>query len=130
MIWSAEWDHITSNFSKAVFHRFYLVLSWISWPKYIFKNKFPLNEGIDLYPRRQNIVSKLMTSQCKWSESQVRSWLALPSPHCIHLVSKTFETTAPVVGLLFLKFSWFLAYVVLNLFFSEFLYFPQYSNYP
>ena len=27
-------DHITSNFSKAVIHKFYLVHSWIPWPKY------------------------------------------------------------------------------------------------
>ena len=27
-------DHITSGFLKAVFHKFYLVHSWISWPKY------------------------------------------------------------------------------------------------
>ena len=27
-------DHTTSNFLKAVFHKFYLVHSWIPWPTY------------------------------------------------------------------------------------------------
>ena len=27
-------DHITSNFLKVVFHKSYLVYSWISWPNY------------------------------------------------------------------------------------------------
>ena len=27
-------DNITSNFIKAVFHKFYLVHSWIPWPVY------------------------------------------------------------------------------------------------
>ena len=30
-------DHITSNFLKAVFHKFYLVHSWIPWPIYPFQ---------------------------------------------------------------------------------------------
>ena len=32
VIWFAEVDHITSNFLKAVFHKFYLVHSWILCP--------------------------------------------------------------------------------------------------
>ena len=33
VLWSASADHITSDFLKAVFHKFYLVYSWIHWPK-------------------------------------------------------------------------------------------------
>ena len=29
----AEADHITTNFLEAVFHKFYLVHSWMPWPK-------------------------------------------------------------------------------------------------
>ena len=32
VIWSALADLITSNFLKGVFHKFYLVRSWIPWP--------------------------------------------------------------------------------------------------
>ena len=32
-------DHITLNFLKAVFHKFYLVHSWIPWPIYTKKTK-------------------------------------------------------------------------------------------
>ena len=31
VIWSAKSDYAISNFLKAVFHKFYLVHSWISW---------------------------------------------------------------------------------------------------
>ena len=34
VIWSAEAGHTTSNFLKAVFHKFYLVHSWILCPRY------------------------------------------------------------------------------------------------
>ena len=32
---SAQADHIILNFLKAVFHKFYLVYSWIPWPTYL-----------------------------------------------------------------------------------------------
>ena len=41
-------EHITSNFLKAVFHRFYLVHSWIHWPK-LSLHQVNLNSH-DLYP--------------------------------------------------------------------------------
>ena len=37
-----EADHITSNFLKAIFHKFYLVHSWIPWPKWTLKIWFPM----------------------------------------------------------------------------------------
>ena len=36
VIWSAQADHITSIVLKAVFHKFYLVHSWILCPTYSF----------------------------------------------------------------------------------------------
>ena len=35
VIWSAQADHVTSNFLKAVFHKIYLVHSWILCPMYV-----------------------------------------------------------------------------------------------
>ena len=35
VIWSAQAEHITSNFLKAVFHKFYFVHSWILDPTVI-----------------------------------------------------------------------------------------------
>ena len=32
VIWSAQVDHVSSDFSKAVFQNFYLVHSWTKWP--------------------------------------------------------------------------------------------------
>ena len=44
VIWCA--DHITSNSLKTVFHKFYLVFSWIPWPKCftVKKKKFRENK--------------------------------------------------------------------------------------
>ena len=43
-------DHITLNFLKVVFHKCYLVHSWIPWPKYLHevKNKDVSKFSIDV----------------------------------------------------------------------------------
>ena len=63
-IWSdmSPWaDHITSNFLKAVFHKFYLVYSWIPWSMWTqiiglqYKRSFHNNNAV------QSVMKKFRT---------------------------------------------------------------------
>ena len=65
IIWSVQTDHITTNFSKAAFHKFHLVYSWILCPNYsiTFKGINPLS-GIYWRVRITRILQTSSESPC------------------------------------------------------------------
>ena len=67
------YDHITSNILKAVFHKFYLVHSWISWPKWPkIQQKYILSNMLILLWRQAVEVDGLFWNIKNWI-SQKRS---------------------------------------------------------
>ena len=64
---SAQADHIILNFLKAVFHKFYLVYSWIPWPTYLSILSISY-EWVEIVEpaRREHMFANLKTGQCLW----------------------------------------------------------------
>ena len=64
---SVQADHIILNFLKAVFHKFYLVYSWIPWPTYLSILSISY-EWVEIVEpaRREHMFANLKTGQCLW----------------------------------------------------------------
>ena len=95
-IWYTEADHITSNFLKAVFHKFYLVHSWILWPIWNTCNIVLFSKVTQHFwtttpeiltsffcvdPQAESVSGYHYTAQLHSTKPELRFW-AGPNPTC------------------------------------------------